>query len=149
VHSTLRRSIAVAILIVLARAAAHATDLPLQLELTVPLATAGARQRFAAKIEPGDATLKGQVRGQRGGETARIDLTFRYRIPADTIAFDEIIDRIEITTEDTNGGVFGVATIDTAEINLNPNRVPLSYRVTLYHPGAPYVVRVRVFGNYE
>ena len=69
--------------------------------------------------------------------------------PAGTIAFDEIIDGIEIATEQSGGGAFGLASIDTQQINLNPNRASLSYRVRLYHPPAPYQVRVRVFGNYE
>jgi hypothetical protein len=44
-----------------------------------------------------------------------------------------------------------VASALVLSLDLNPNRVPLAYRATLYRPSGPeaYVVRVRVFGNYE
>jgi hypothetical protein len=46
--------------------------------------------------------------------------------------------------------LLGVA-FGAALVNLNPNRATLSYRATLYQPttDSGYVVRVRVFGNYE
>ena len=132
-----------------AAVSAHAFDLPLQLDVTTTLATAGAKRRLTATLAPGDAVVKIVARGARGGDTTRVDVVFRYRIPRDQIALDEIIDGIEITTEDPMGGVFGTVTIDTHEVNLNPNRVPLAYAATLYHPEPPYVVRIRVFGNYE
>ncbi len=84
------------------------------------------------------------------GDTVRVDLRFDYRIPPETIALDEFIDRIELTTEDRSG-VAGSVTIDTNLVNLNPNRAALLYRATLYRPGTAgaYVARVRVYGNYE
>lgn len=95
--------------------------------------------------------MKAVLRNQRGGETVRVDLVFDYRVRPG-IVFDEIIDRIEIVVETITGEPFSEPTIiDPGTINLNPNRVPLAYRATLYHPADPagYVVRVRLFGNYE
>jgi hypothetical protein len=66
-------------------------------------------------------------------------------VPARVLSFDSPV-QLELTIALPSAG----ATRHTADVNLNPNRVPLAYRVTLYHPpDAPYVVRVRVFGNYE
>jgi hypothetical protein len=80
-----------------------------------------------------------------------VDLAFRYRVPRDTIALDEVIERIEVVAETTQGEEFLAAAIDSELIPLNPNRAPLLYRVTLYRPeeDETYVLRVRVFGNYE
>jgi hypothetical protein len=125
-----------------------ASELQIDLPLTMP--PVGSR-RATRSIPPGDATMKAVLRNQRGRETVRIDLTFAYRVPSG-IVFDEIIDRIEIAVETLAGEPFSTpTTIDPGEINLNPNRVPLTYRATLYHPvdAAGYVVRLRLFGNYE
>jgi hypothetical protein len=80
-----------------------------------------------------------------------VDLTFRYRVPRDTIALDELIDHIEISTESAKGEPFFAGAIDAQLIPLNPNRVPLFYRLTLYRPtdARAYQVHVQVFGNYE
>lgn len=125
---------------------------PVQLDLSIPMAThRGARERLRVPIPPGDATLKLVARNQRDGETVRIDLRFDYRISPGVIAFDELIEGIELETRDTLGNVRGFVSIDTQLINLNPNRARLFYRATLYYPtaGQSYSLRVRVFGNYE
>jgi hypothetical protein len=122
----------------------------LQIDLPVTMPSVGSRRTMRA-IPPGDATMTAVLRNQPGGETVRVDLTFDYRVPPG-IVFDEIIDRIEIAVETLAGAPFSTpTTIDPGEINLNPNRVPLTYRATLYHPADPagYVVRLRLFGNYE
>ena len=131
--------------------AAPAASQELQVETTASLPTdTRAATRFSAVIEPGDATVSGVARNARGGSVV-IDLAFRYRLPRDTIAFDEVIERIEISTETPQGDVFQSVAIDAQLIPLNPNRAPLLYRATLYHPedGESYVIRVRVIGNYE
>lgn len=117
-----------------------------QADVSVPLAPGKAR--FEQKLAPGDARMVGRVRPQRGGETVRVDLGFDYRIPEDTIAFDEIICEIEVTIEDALGNEVSRARIDPNDINLNPNRVPLFYSATLY-TGEGTSARVRVRGNYE
>ena len=75
----------------------------------------------------------------------------RYVIPRDTIALDEVIERIEIATATAEGAPFLDTTLETKLIPLNPNRTPLRYRVTLYRPeeGETYRLRVRLFGSYE
>jgi hypothetical protein len=80
-----------------------------------------------------------------------IDLRFRYRLPPDTIALDELIEHIDVATESATGEPFFASAIDAQLIPLNPNRVSLLYRVTLYRPTAApsYQVHVKVFGNYE
>jgi hypothetical protein len=132
-------------------AAAPAAAQELQLERTLEL-PAGRRARAAlsAPIEPGAATLDVVARNLRGG-AVQVDLAFRYRVPRDTIALDEVIERIEVAAETAQGDTFQSAAIDTQLIPLNPNRAPLLYRVTLYRPEEEdtYVLRVRVFGNYE
>jgi len=143
----MKRSLAALVLFVATAAAGQ--ELQLDVTATVP-AERKATARFHAPIEPGDATLSGVARNLRGG-AVQVDLTFRYKLPPDTIAFDEVIERIEVTTETLGGDVFLASVIDSQLIPLNPNRTPLFYRVTLYHPEEVdgYVVRVRVFGNYE
>jgi hypothetical protein len=143
------RAVALALPLWLAATAAASQTLQLVTVVSVPADRRGA-VRFEAPIEPGDATLSGVARNLRGG-AVQVDLAFRYRVPRDTIALDEVIERIEIATETTEGDVFLASAIDTQLIPLNPNRVPLLYRVTLYHPEEveEYVLRVRVIGNYE
>ena len=124
----------------------------LQVDLDVSVPTnAGGSARFEAPIgETGPATLSGVARNRKGG-AVQVDLLLRYRIPRDTIALDEVVERIEVSTETFAGDPFLAATLDTALIPLNPNRTPLRYRVTLYHPeeGESYRLRMRLFGNYE
>jgi hypothetical protein len=107
---------------------------------------------FSRQIEPGEARVRGRVLNLEGGETALVTLVFNYRSDA-PIALDEIISRIVISIEDSQGGEFSTVTIDPNSINLNPNRVPLSYSATLYIPDDArrngYFARVQVFGNYE
>ncbi len=79
-------------------------------------------------------------------------LHFNYKTDAD-IALDEIISLIVISLENSSGIEIARATIDPNDVNLNPKRVPLHYSATLYKPEhaatAGYIVRVRVYGNYE
>jgi hypothetical protein len=143
------RAAALVVLAFVAASSAAGQGLQLVTAVSVPADRRGA-VRFEAPIEPGDATVSGIARNLRGG-AVQVDLAFRYRVARDTIALDEVIERIEIATETTEGEVFLASAIDTQLIPLNPNRVPLLYRVTLYHPEEveEYVIRVRVFGNYE
>ncbi len=107
---------------------------------------------FERQIRPGLATVSGRVRNLPGGETALVKLHFNYKTDAD-IALDEIISLIVISLENSSGIEVARATIDPNNVNLNPNRVPLHYSATLYKPEhaatAGYIVRVRVYGNYE
>ena len=130
--------------------AAPAASQRLQLELEATLPARGGIARFEAPIEPGVATLSGVARNRRGG-SVQVDLVLRYDVPRDEIALDEVIERIELTTEALGGEPFLAAVLDTQLIPLNPNRAPLRYRVTLYHPeeGERYRLRLRLFGNYE
>jgi hypothetical protein len=142
---------AVCLLALALLAAAPAAAQEIQLERTLELSThRGAAGRFVARLQPGDATVAVFARNLRGG-AVQVDLAFRYRIPRDTIALDEVIERIELATEATGGEVFLPTVLETQEIPLNPNRVPLLYRATLYRPeeAETYVLRVRVIGNYE
>jgi hypothetical protein len=142
---------AVHALVLACLAAAPAASQELQLERTLELSSERrATARFEARIEPGDATLAVLARNLRGG-AVQVDLAFRYRVPRDTIALDEVIERIEVIAETTQGEEFIAAAIDSELIPLNPNRAPLLYRVTLYRPeeDESYVLRVRVIGNYE
>lgn len=107
---------------------------------------------FSRQIEPGEARVRGRVLNLEGGETALVTLVFNYRIDA-PIALDEIISLIVISIEDSEGNEFSTVTIDPNDVNLNPNRVPLTYSATLYIPDGArrngYFARVQVFGNYE
>ena len=108
---------------------------------------------FSAQLAGGPATLTGSVSNLPGGDTALVALVFDYRVDAD-IALDEIISQIVVWVEDHEGNVFSTITIDPNTVHLNPNRVPLYYSATLYTPDHTrrrngYIVRVRVYGNYE
>src|SRR5436189_1110142 len=69
------------------------------------------------------------------------------------IALDELISQIVVSTSDKAGNEFSRATIDPNTVPLNPNRAPLYYSATLYHPPqngrSLYLARIQVFGNYE
>jgi hypothetical protein len=136
----------------LALVAAPAAGQVLQVDLALSAPTRpGGAVRFEAPIgELGPATLSGVARNRKGG-AVQVDLVLRYQIPRDSIALDEVVERIELATETAAGDPFLAATLDTALIPLNPNRTPLRYRVTLYRPeeGETYRLRVRLFGNYE
>ena len=107
---------------------------------------------FERQIKPGLATVSGRIRNLPGGETALVKLHFDYNTEAD-FALDEIISLIVISLENSSGTEVARATIDPNDVNLNPNRVPLHYSATLYKPQHAatngYIVRVRVYGNYE
>ena len=108
--------------------------------------------QFRAPLEGGEATLRGTVQNLPGGETVLVSLHFDYRTDAD-IALDELISQIVISTSDNAGNEFSRVTIDPNTVPLNPNRAPLYYSATLYHPPrngrSLYLAHIQVFGNYE
>jgi hypothetical protein len=108
-----------------------------------------ARNRVRVPIEQGSATV--EITARNIPDAVVVDLFFRYVVPPDTIALDELVERIEVATETPDGKPFFAAAIDAQLIPLNPNRIPLFYRVTLQRPteGIGYRVRAKVFGNYE
>ena len=123
-----------------------------QVDLSIPVSTESrSHAKFTTPIQGGSATLTGTISNLQGKETVGIDLVFDYTIPQDTAALDELIDRIEITTETQEGEIFGSAIISTPLMFLNPNRAPLVYFVTLYYPqdSNAYLVHIRVFGSYD
>ncbi len=107
---------------------------------------------FHARLEGGGATVRGSVQNLPGGETLLVSLRFDYNSDAD-IALDELISQIVVSTSDNAGNEFSRITIDPNTVPLNPNRAPLYYSATLYHPPRDgrslYLARIRVFGNYE
>jgi hypothetical protein len=107
---------------------------------------------FHARLEGGGATVRGSVQNLPGGETLLVSLRFDYNSDAD-IALDELISQIVVSTSDNAGNEFSRITIDPNTVPLNPNRAPLYYSATLYHPPRNgrrvYLVRIQVFGNYE
>ncbi len=107
---------------------------------------------FRARLEGGEATLRGTVQNLPGGETALVFLRFDYNTEAD-IALDELIGQIVVSTSDKAGNEFSRVTIDPNTVPLNPNRAPLYYSATLYHPPrngrSLYLARIQVLGNYE
>lgn len=126
---------------------------PLQVDARVQAEGTGrVAATFQRQIKPGVATVSGRVRNLPGGETALVKLHFDYDTAAD-FALDVIISLIVISLENASGNEVARATIDPNDVNLNPNRVPLHYSATLYKPELAatrgYLVRVRVYGNYE
>jgi len=107
---------------------------------------------FRTRLEGGGAVLRGSVQNLRGGGTALVLLHFDYNTDAD-IALDELISQIVVSTSDKAGNEFSRVTIDPNTVPLNPNRAPLHYSVTLYHPPRGgrnlYITGIQVFGNYE
>ena len=107
---------------------------------------------FHAHLQGGEATVRGSVLNLSGGETVLVSLHFDYNTNAD-IALDELISQIVISTSDRAGNEFSRVTIDPNTVPLNPNRAPLYYSATLYHPPrnsrSLYLARIQVFGNYE
>lgn len=107
---------------------------------------------FRARLEGGEAIVRGSVQNLPGGETVLVSLHFDYSSNAD-IALDELISQIVVSTSDNAGNEFSSITIDPNTVPLNPNRAPLYYSATLYHPPrngrSLYLVRIQVFGNYE
>jgi hypothetical protein len=132
-------------------AAAPAQGQLTQVDTAFGMSTAAdARKQVVEVIEQGPATVEITARNMPQ-DAVVVDLAFRYRVPPDTIGLDELIDRIEVTTETDAGEPFFASAVDAQLIHLNPNRVPLFYRVTLYRPTDTehYRVRVKVLGNYE
>ena len=126
---------------------------PLQADVQVPIKYNDKRPvQFRVRLEGGGATLRGSVQNLPGGETALVTLHFDYRTDAD-IALDELISQIVVSTSDRAGNEFSRITIDPNTVPLNPNRAPLYYSATLYHPPrngrSLYLARIQVFGNYE
>jgi hypothetical protein len=149
-----RASLLAAALVLFLAGPAHAGGAthPLQVELSLPIATApSGKARSVDPIDQGDATIRTVARNQRGGETVQVDLTLDYRVPKGTIALDELVERIEIETATPGGELFQQAVIDAQLVTLNPNRAKLAYRVTLFFPTEEptYLLRLRLFGNYE
>jgi hypothetical protein len=107
---------------------------------------------FHARLEGGGATVRGGVQNLPGGETLLVSLRFDYNSDAD-IALDELISQIVVSTSNNAGNEFSRITIDPNTVPLNPNRAPLYYSTTLYHPPrngrSLYLARIQVFGNYE
>jgi hypothetical protein len=123
----------------------------LQVDATLPMVNSiPFSNQVVVPVGNGVATVTIEARNLLS-DAVVVDLTFQYSIPPGTIAFDELIEHIDIATESAIGEPFFASTIDAKLIPLNPNRVPLLYRVTLYRPtDAPsYQVHVQVFGNYE
>src|SRR5438477_13095997 len=85
-------------------------------------------------------------------ETVLVSLQFDYNTDPE-IALDELISQIVVSTSDKAGNEFSRVTIDPNTVPLNPNRAPLHYSVTLYHPPRGgrnlYIACIQVFGNYE
>ena len=108
--------------------------------------------QFRARLEGGEATLRGSIQNLPGGETALVTLHFDYRTDAD-VALDELISQIVVSTSAKAENEFSRVTIDPNTVPLNPNRAPLYYSTTLYKPPrggrSLYLARIQVFGNYE
>jgi len=126
---------------------------PLQADVQVQVKYKDKRLvQFRARLEGGEATLRGSVQNLPGGETALVLLHFDYNTDAD-IALDELISQIVVSTSDRAGNEFSRVTIDPNTVPLNPNRAPLYYSATLYRPPRDgrrlYFARIQVFGNYE
>src|SRR6266581_3152763 len=107
---------------------------------------------FHARLEGGGATVRGTVQNLPGGQTVLVSLRFDYNSDAD-IALDELISQIVVSTSDNAGNEFSRITIDPDTVPLNPNRAPLYYSASLYHPlrnsRSLYLARIQIFGNYE
>jgi hypothetical protein len=123
---------------------------PLQANVAVDVPAGGGESaQVAGALDGGGATFTANVTNREDLRTAVVSLRFVYRIPPDTIALDEIVNRIVVETRDQNGERFGRTVIDPNDINLNPNGPTLVYRATMYRPEEAYRLRIRVFGNYE
>ena len=151
----MRQSIAFAasVLLFLPQILSAQDQAPLQADVQVRVSYNNRRLvSFNTVLGGGDATLLGTVQNLPGGETVLVSLHFDYRTKAD-IALDELISQIVISTNDRAGNEFSRVIIDPNTVPLNPNRAPLYYSATLYHPPRSgrdfYIVRIQVFGNYE
>jgi hypothetical protein len=142
------RRAAGALVLALGLAAPAAAQCPQPAQVDEVLDVSGSSAVLQTKIAPGDARLRVRATPMFRRDVVRADLRFAYPVPRGTIAFDELVCRIELSVEDAQGAILSRAAIETDDVHLNPNRVPLAYRVTLYLNGGERV-RVRVFGNYE
>jgi hypothetical protein len=70
--------------------------------------------------------------------TAVVHLRFTYRVAPGTIALDEIINRIVVETLTLTGEAVGRIAVDPNDVNLKPERVLASYRLTIYRPEGDY-----------
>lgn len=127
-------------------------ETPEQANIRVRIPGVSDGRNFKAPLAGGTATVRGRVISLEGDDTTLVSMRFDYRSGAD-IALDEIIDRILVTVEDQQGTELGRSVIDPNDIHLNPNRSPLLFSTTLYRPQdtrlGSYIVRIRVYGNYE
>ncbi len=124
----------------------------LQVDLSIPMSAKPlSHEEFKTTIKGGTAILAGTALNLLTGETVLIDLALCYRTPRGTIAYDELIQGIEIAAETKDGEILGTVFLDTQLIPLNPNRASLFYRTTLYYPkdSKGYIIHIRVYGNYE
>ena len=112
----MKRILAALLLAVASASASGAQELQLDTTLSLPTDARGAA-RTVEPIGAGPAKIAVSARNVRGGAVV-VDLVLRYRVPPDALFFDEVIDRIELTTETESGDVFLPATIDTDEIPL-------------------------------
>ena len=112
----------------------------------------GAWFNFALALKAVRQRFEGLSKICLGGGTVLVSLRFDYNSDAD-IALDELISQIVVSTSDKAGNEFSRVTIDPNTVPLNPNRAPLYYSATLYHPPrngrSLYFARIQVFGNYE
>ncbi|HYB99648.1 MAG TPA: hypothetical protein VEC57_11020 [Candidatus Limnocylindrales bacterium] len=131
-------------------APAHDSPAPVQADVTLQMpGENGEARSTGVKLDGGNARVRMRVINQDDGRTAAVHLRFRYRIPPDTIALDEIVSQIEVETTDLEDNAIGRVDMDTNEVNLNPNGPRLAYGLTLYRPEGGYQVQLRVRGNYE
>jgi hypothetical protein len=100
-------------------------------------------------LDGGSARVRVLVTNRDDLRTATVALRFTYPIPPDTIALDEIIDRIVVVVRTPAGERFSRAAIDPNDVNLNPDASMLAYKLTLYRPEGAYRIGIRVYGNYE
>ena len=147
----MRTAASIAIVAVLACAStAGALRAPLQASFATDVpGENGATRELSSVLAGGDARVRALVTNRDDLRTATVAVRFTYRVPPDTIALDEIVDRIVVEFRTPAGERFSHATIDPNEVNLNPNASSLAYKLTLYRPEGAYRARIRVFGNYE
>jgi hypothetical protein len=147
----MRTAACLPLLTVLAAVSPAAAQLaPLQASVATQVAgDAGASRELFATLDGGMARVHARITNRDDLRTATAVVRFTYTVPPDTIALDEIVDRIAVAVRTAAGERFSRASLDPHEINLNPNSSSLAYRLTLYRPAGAYRVRIRVFGNYE
>jgi hypothetical protein len=83
----------------------------------------GATRELSSVLAGGGARVRALVTNRDDLRTATVALRFTYHVPPDTIALDEIVDRIVVEFRTPAGERFSRATIDPNEVNLNPERL--------------------------